>query len=634
MKVCPNCGNAVEESARFCNVCGTTVPATGAEPAANPAPVSAQQTCGICGAVNPAYASACSVCGAPFGTETSEAAPAEPKKEAKETAREIGDKVAKSAKEIGGKAAAAAKSLGDKVKEAKLDEKLKKVPKKIWMIAGGAVAVLILLIILINVIGGSGMDYNFVMYVNEDRNLSYAKINGRGDPVEISENGFYNYAMADDSKTVFYTGYNDDDELCLYYRNATKAKKDPVELDSNVDGGFTINKDGSKVYYMKKGNLYVSNLKKSEKIESDVDGFVLSEDGKKVLYQNDDGEVYIWNGKKSVEVDSDVENIYYWSEDFKVIYYLKDDNLYLKKGNKSEKVLSDCYSCGFSENGTGYALNDDGELYYISGKKAKEIASDVTSRTMASERAVVVYEVDDEDWFVAVKGKSYELDVEDVSKLRLSEDVKTLYMLLDVKDEHGDLVKIKIGGKPGKAKDVAEDVYYYDLGFNESGKFYYFQDVDDGHGTLCVDGKEVDTDVYYGGYGFIGNKPYYLKDVEGGEGTLFIKNKEMADGVTVSSITYNKEKKALVFMTECENYEGTLNYCKSKVKVIAEDVYYSGDDYGSRDFFIMPEGQVLYFTDYDRNDGEGTLNSFNGSKSVELADDAKSYLPIYAPAED
>lgn len=644
MKVCPNCGNAVEESARFCNVCGTTVPVADAVPAVDPTPVSAQQTCGICGSVNPASAAVCAVCGAPFGTETApKAAPAEPKKDPKETAKEIGDKVAKSAKEIGGKAATAAKVLGGKIKEAdlpgkikdaKLGEQFKKVPKKLWMIAGGAVAVLIVLIILVNVIGGSGMDYNFAMYVNEDGNLSYTKLTGKGDPMEITENGYYNYAMADDSKTVFYTAYNEDDELCLYYRNATKAKKDPVELDSKVDGGFMINEDGSKVYYMKKGNLYVHNLKKSVKIESDVDGFLLSEDGKKVLYQNDDGELYIWNGKKSTEVDSDVEDVYYWSEDFKELYYLKDNDLYLKKGNKAVKVLSDCSSCYFNEAGTGYALNDDNELFFINGKKAKEVASDVTSRSVATERAVVVYEVDDEEWFVAVKGKSYELDVEDVSRIRLSDDGKMLYLLLDVSNEHGDLVKVKIGNKPGKVKDVAEDVYYYDLGFNENGKFYYFQDVDDGHGTFCLDGKEVDTEVYYNGYGFIGNKPYYLKEVEGGEGTLVIKGKEMAEDVAASSVIYDETKKAIAFMTECEGYEGTLNYCKNKVKVVAEDVYYSGDDYGTRDFFIMPDGQILYFTEYDRGDGVGTLNSFNGSKSVELADDARYYLPIYAPVED
>lgn len=646
MKVCPNCGNQVEDSARFCNVCGTTVPVAAAEPAPVAVPASEQVTCGICGTVNPANASACSVCGAFLGAEAApEAASQAPRKDAMEGAKEIGGKVAESAKEIGGKVAAsakvvggkvavAAKAAGGKLKEAKLDEKLKKVDKKVWTIAGGVLAVLVLLIILVNVIGGSGgMDYNFAMYVNEDNNLSYTKLTGKGDPMEITEEGYAGFQMADDSKTLFYLDYNEDGELCLYYRNVTKAKKEPVLVDSKVDGNFAINPDGSRVYYMKKGNLYVSNGKKSEKIESDVDGFLLSEDGKKALYQNDDGELYVWNGKKSVEVDSDVEDIYYWSEDLKEFYYLKDNDLYLKKGSKDGvKVLSDCSSCSIGEDGTGYALNDDGELYYINGKKATEIASDVTSRTMATQRAVMVYEVEDEEWFVAVKGKSYELDVEDVSRLRLSDDGKTLYMLLDVDDEHGDLVKISIGGKPGKVKEVDEDVYYYDLGFTQEGKFYYFKDVEDGHGTLIFNGKEVDTEVYYSGYGFMGSKPYYLKDVEDGEGTLVVKGKEVTDGVAVSSVYYNEDKNCLLFITEWEQseYVGTLNFYKSKVKVVAEDVYYTGDDYGSRDFFIMPEGQVLYFTDYDVRDGEGVLNCFNGSKSVELADDAKYYISIYS----
>lgn len=647
MKMCPNCGNHVEDSARFCNVCGTTVPVTGAEPASVTVTAPGQQvTCGICGAVNPSTASACSVCGAFLGTEAApEAVPQAPQKDAAQTAKELGGKVAESAREIGGKVAVAAKVVGGKVavaakaaggklKEARLDEKLKKVDRKVWMIAGGALAVVVLLIILVNVIGGSGgMDYNFAMYVNEDNNLSYTKLTGKGDPMEITEEGYAGFRMADDSKTVFYLDYNEDGELCLYYRNATKARKEPVLLDSKVDGNFAINADGSRVYYMKKGNLYMSNLKKSVKVESDVDGFLLSEDGKKVLYQNDDGELYVWNGKKSTEIDSDVEDLYYWSEDLKEFYYLKGSDLYLKKGSKDGvEVLSDCSSCYIGEDGTGYALNDDGELYYINGKKATEVASDVTSRTFASERAVAVYEVEDEAWFVAVKGKSYELDVEDVSRIRLSGDGKTLYLLLDVDGEHGDLVKISIGGKPGKVKDVDEDVYCYDLDFTEEGKFYYFKNVEDGHGTLIFNGKEVDTEVYYSGYGFMDSKPYYLKDVEDGEGTLVVKGKEVTDGVAVSSVYYNEDKSALLFITEWEQSDsvGTLNYYKSKTKVVAEEVYYSGSDYGTRDFFIMPEGQVLYFTEYDTSDGEGVLNCFNGSKSVELADDAKYYVAIYS----
>lgn len=621
MKVCPNCGNSVEESARFCNICGSNLP----EAAAQSVPVAA----------------------APIAPEQVSAAPmaapaAQPKKDPTATAKEIGGKVADSAKKIGGKAADFAKELGPKIKAAipkDLGEKVKKVPKKIWMIGGGVLAALIVLIIVINVIGGSGMDYNFAMYVNEDNQLSYTKLSGKGDPVEITEEGYSSFQMADDSKTIFYLDRDEDGELCLYYRNATKAKKDPVLLESNVSGNFVITPDGSKVYFMKKGNLYVNNLKKSEKIESDVDGFLLAADGKKVLYQNDDGELYIWNGKKSVEVDSDVEDIFYWSEDLKEFYYLKDEDLYLKKGSKEGvKVLSDCTGCAIDETGKGYAMNDDQELYYIDGKKAKEIASDVTEmETVCQERSVAVYSADDgEEWYVAVKAKAYQLDVEDVSRIRLSADGKTLYMLLDVKDEHGDLVKISIGGKPGKVKDVDEDVYYYDLGFTQEGKFYYFKDVEDGEGTLIFNGKEVDTEVYYNGYGFMGSKPYYMKEVENGEGTLYVKGKEIVEDVIVSSVTYNKDKNTLLFITEWDaaDCEGMLNTYKSKVKEVADKVYYSGSDYGSRDFFIMPDGQVLYFTDYDLSDGEGVLNCFNGSKSVELADDAKYYIPVYAPAED
>ncbi len=598
MNVCPNCGNQTEDTARFCDKCGTPLTAAAA-------PVAV--------AVEPA--------------------PVAPEKSAADTAKELGGKVADTAKELGGKAAEAAGVLVKKLQASGLGDKLKAVPKKIWMIAGGALAALLILVILIGAFSAGGAECDYALYVNEDYQLSYTKLSGKGDPVQITEDGtsFSAAKMADDGKTLFYLDLDEDGKLCLFYRNAANAKKEPVLLESNVDGQFSITEDGSRVFFMKKGNLYVHNLKKSEKIESDVEGFILSEDGKKVLYMNDDGEVYIWNGRDSVEMDSDVEDIYYYSEDFKTIYYGKDDNLYLKSGSKDgEKLLSDCTGCYITEDGTGYAINDDGELYYVNGKKVTEIASDVTDRYTAYQRAVIVYEVDDDEWFVAVKGKSYELDVDDVNRVRLSSDGNSLHMLLDVDDGHGDLVQVSISSKPGKVKEVDSDVYTYDMGYaNDS--FYYFKEVEEGCGTFIYNGKEVDTEVYYAGYGFMDGKPFYVKDVDGNEATLYVNGKEITDEVAYESLRYNSEKGTLLFITGWDEEEctGILNAYKSKVQVIAEDVFFSDESYGSLEFFVMPQGEVLYFTDYDLEDGEGKLNCFNGSKSVEVADDAKYYIPIY-----
>ncbi len=640
MNVCPNCGNHAEDGARFCNVCGTSLSgAVATEEPVQPSvqePAPMQLICGNCGAANPAHAQSCGVCGVSFlpAEAVSTGAPAA---NPMETAKEIGGKVAGTAKELGGKAAVGLKKLTKTVKAAvpkNLGEKTKSIPKKVWMIGGGVLAALIVLIIVLSALGGgSNADYSYALYVNEDSQLSYVKLTGKGDPAELTEDGtsFSSAMMAEDGKTLFYLDRDEDGDTCLYYRNAANTKKEPVLLESNVSS-FTITADGSRVYFTKKGNLYVHNLKKSEKIVSDVDTFVLSEDEKSVLYADDDGELSIWNGKKSTQVDSDVENVFHYSDDFKTIYYLKDDNLYLKSGSKDgEKILSDCTSCYITEDGTGYAMDDDDELYYVDGKKLTSVASDVTSRSTAYERAVLAYEVEDEDWYVAVKSKSYELDVDDVSKIRLSSDGKQLHLLLDVDDDHGDLVSISIGSKPGKVKDVDSEVYTYDMGYYD-GAFYYFKEVDEQHGTFVYNGKEVDTDVYYDSYGFLDGKPYYMKDVADGEGTLYLKGTEVAEDVCVSSVRGNSEKGTLLFITEWDTaeYVGTLNAYKSKISVIAEEVYYSSSDYGSRDFFVMPEGEVLYFTDYDLEDYEGVLNCYNGSKSVELADDAKYYIPVYS----
>lgn len=75
-----------------------------------------------------------------------------------------------------------------------------------------------------------------------------------------------------------------------YTLSYVKGKKDPVKIDSGIEGYYRVTED-NKIVYMKNDNLYVSDLKDKTKLASDIDYFYLDKAGKNVMWEvsNSDG---------------------------------------------------------------------------------------------------------------------------------------------------------------------------------------------------------------------------------------------------------------------------------------------------------------------------------------------------------
>ena len=255
---------------------------------------------------------------------------------------------------------------------AKLKALWKKLPVKIAAIAAAA-ALVIVMVCIVNPFGSKVK--TGVAYL-KDNEISFTYLN-KIKPFEATGSLFdgsssssvlYRVQFDESGTRMFYPDRMGSGGYALYYRDLKKdnTKADTaVKLDSDLQEGYTITKDGKRVFYLKgsEDNLYYHNLKDKEKIASDVESYAVSDDGKTLVYITE-GDLYrkaVGSKKEAEKIDSEVSNIY-TSSDLKWIYYLKDGSLYLKNQNKDKvKVDADV---------TKLFMNDTGTVYYL--KEATE----------------------------------------------------------------------------------------------------------------------------------------------------------------------------------------------------------------------------------------------------------------------
>lgn len=236
--------------------------------------------------------------------------------------------------------------------------------------------------------------------------------------------------------------------------------------------------------------------------------------------------------------------------------------------------------------------------------------------------------------YLTFNGKTWEIELGDVSRVRVSPDGKLVYVLCDVDPEsnEGDLYKASVSGdKIGKFEEVDDGVYSYSMYFRAdegSSWFAYFKDVEDSSGELCVDGKSVADDVYiYGVSYYSGNGLFYYTDYDAEEYTATLnvfngkKSTEIADDVYRYS-GFICENGNVAFLTDyrSEKEKGTLCFYDGKVKEVADDVH---------DFTFTLDGQLLYLYDYSTSSYRGDLALYNGKKSEKIDEDVVALLKIY-----
>ncbi len=573
---CPNCGQELPDQTKFCRFCGSGIAQ---------APVQA-----------PAYAEQTN-----YYAEQSDNYYAEPYATADAN-----------------NAAAAQKSPVDSIKEI-----FNKIPKK-FLIAGVAVILVLAIIIGIVSIAGGGKD-DFVLYY-KDGELYFSDFSG--DPIQVTddlEDRSASPKITEDGDTIFYI----DEDGKLFYRSLKNEKKDPVKLANDVSG-FYINDSGKKVIYRSEGNLYLHDLKQSEKIAKDVVNYIISLDLKKIYFTNDEGDLYYLKvGKDAEKIASDVAEMSA-NENLKYLYYAKsseseededsededyDDysdsvDLYMyKEGGESVKVDSDASPVGmvYKSGAIYYAKESDDEddysvsLYYYDGKASVVVAENYsTYYDYSSDKPIIVYsELDysDEDaeytYAIAKEDKVIAINAEDIANIKLAEDNKTIYYaVLDKAEE-----------------DSEEEEEDYSSESNATYTLYKTSI----SGSSLKEAKTVDTEVESSSFTLMGSsKVAYEKD----DNTLFINGEKIVDDV--SNYYYYADTKTLYVESDVSEKDGTYTLSTTKGKKldkVADDV---------ADWNITEAGKIYYITDVNDN-GEGTLYLAKGKNPKQLDEDVTDF---------
>lgn len=343
MLICPKCNKEQEDGAKFCDACGAQIFET--------------VFCPNCGEKTSTESAFCEQCGASIQEDVTVKTVSE------------GTAVEDSKK----------KGIG----------KIAKLPKKMLIGIGGAIAIVAVLIIVFagNLFTGDG-NKNYCLYL-KDGEIVYDDFSEEGafeltsrlldnvSDYEIGINdGYYvsSYVkFSENGKFVFYPDRLDDesDGFTIYRRNLNKPNEEPVKIDSEVTE-YEINNDGTQVIYLKEeGGLYSHNIEDKEKIASEVTEFYVANDCKKIGFLKSNGGYYIYNeGEENEKIASDVEYIRHISEDLSVVYYEKEEGLYRQVEGEDDvtKISSDVYNVE--------KIYDSGEIYYVKEDVAEIKLSD------------------------------------------------------------------------------------------------------------------------------------------------------------------------------------------------------------------------------------------------------------------
>ncbi len=185
------------------------------------------------------------------------------------------------------------------------------------------------------------------------------------------ENLFY-LKVSEDGQTLLYPESTDpskdDFSANLIYSDLTADSIRHLKIDSEVNN-FTMNQDGSLIYYLKNKELYVYDLIESKKLADDVNEFYINKEGNRLVYRTSDCNLFLYNSDGEIKkLDANVY-LKFASEDLNMIYYFKEDSLYLLKDCK-DLLLIDSGLRAVSE--TIISIYEDGSLYYLKPRQLKD----------------------------------------------------------------------------------------------------------------------------------------------------------------------------------------------------------------------------------------------------------------------
>lgn len=685
MIICPTCGKQLEDGSQFCDNCGTQLAM---------APAAGLVFCPNCGAQNSGESSFCQSCGAPLYAE----------------------------------------AAGEQTGAASRLAKLKPILFGAIGVVAVLLVVFIATRFIGGGGGGGKKAANYALYVKDDEIVYNAlskadpiEVTSRlDDSRSLSDAGMSSLAsslgphifLCADGKTMFYPDRVEGDTFALYTRNISKTSEEPTRIDTNVSSYYASDK-GDKVYYIKDSGLYLWTGKNGkEKVASDVSYFKVSSDSSKILYKDIDDDLCFWTSKNGKEkINSDVTSIHKWSDDLSTIYYSKDESLYKYAKGDSEKLISNYSSI--------IRIYDSGEFYYIESEEEAVDLMDYVSDDMASadaameapvrptapsrpytwsygsdeeyQAALAQYEIDYAAYQAAneqyqadtqayrekqnrdslrgsLESRSFTrttyslyyydgsdsvlvsdalagssdctsasesavmvaplLDQNEISKVRLSDISSASEVESKVRSALASSSEYYIVIGSGLSSFDQEDVYSFRIA-SDGSAIYYLDDMDDDieYGELyqiaiskgsAASPSVYDSDVSTHYTLLSDGSIYYFKDINShNEGELFFNKSSVALDVYYNRISYDKDIKTLFYYTDYndERRDGTLNLYDGKNSTkVSDDV---------RNFLVVKGNNLLFLYDFSDRRYTGTLNLFNGKKTTKIDEDVSGIIRVY-----
>ncbi|MBS6954856.1 MAG: zinc ribbon domain-containing protein [Enterocloster asparagiformis] len=483
----------------------------------------------------------------------------------------------------------------------------------------------------------------------------------------VSDDGKYHFII----ENVEYSG------SMTYTLSYVKGKKEPVKIDSGIEGYYKVTED-NKIVYMKNDNLYVSDLKDKTKLASSVDNFYLDKAGKNVMWEiyNHDGTSDIYyqdlaQKKDKIKIDSDTSLIGMTS-DLSKIMLRKEDSVYMVKnqGDK-EKLVGDVDDI--------MALDvEKGTFFYTTSVDSKMKAMDFVDDDLAASDAQIKEPVRSDYERQETTGIGYYsytrtvLDdkyYDDLSKYQEKQQRDQLRQQLkdeEIESPYTELYYYADGQKNLVTSEFMDSLSYFyiteaDREANKNfgsyliytktnaadmkkvklseisyiGEIYYLMDEARGKSvTYCVyaGGKEAELDLDGKKLGST------RKDAKNNQVYMLIKDEDAdyEDGSDLFSMSLNasdlgkmEERDSDVNSLELVS-NGNVYYLKDTNDKNVGDLYCNGDsvlsDVSVYSVQSVPKSSVvLCISDPNKDKNRGTLTLVKGKKAEKLAEDVNDY---------
>ncbi len=451
-------------------------------------------------------------------------------------------------------------------------------------------------------------DFTKVCYINDEGNI-YLWTQGE-DSEKIASEVEEIRLVSEDLKTVYYMK-----EGCLYKQEV--GAEDREKLTSEEDNVLTICPNGA-VYYIttEENAIDLMDYVEDDKAEADAD----ITEPESPAYPESPDYPYWWDydtdeeyeaakeeyNKKKKEYDDTCDQLKKEYNEAKARYQDKERRDKLRQELEEEEYELTQYSLYYYDGKEAILVTDrfEDDDSVISGTKnpliigwiyGSEEPEKVKLSEISSKSDVIDMikksRAESAQWHVISGAEAHVIEQEEAESFYAAPDGSAVYFLDDLSSKgEGDLYKLPIkNGEPGERIMIDSDVADDRIFFLTDSQLAYFKNYDyaDRKGDLCVEGEEVDYDVY------------------------------------IYTALYQMEDDSLLYLTDWNDDKeyGTLKtYSKGTRTKVADDVH---------SFTMTQDDNILYLYDFSIKSYKGGLYLYNDGKPEKLEEDETAIIPIY-----